>query len=322
MNFLIIGTNFISDRFVEAARLVDGVNIYAVYSRTAESGNAFATRHGIDVVYTDYDAALSDADIDAVYVASPTLCHADHSIRAMRAGKDVLCEKMLAADICDFENMKSVAKETGRVLLEAMRPAHDPAYDVIREQIARLGTLRRASLEFCQYSSRYDAFLAGKRSNAFDPRMKNTSLADIGIYPLHAALMLFGEPSDVSSRSVFLKNGFEGEGIITLDYENMLATIVYSKITASVNPSVIEGELGSLTIDKISAPKELVYYPRGAAVERISLDTDDNNMTYEIRAFRDMVLGKADPAPYFKTTESAQRVVDRIYREAGIAEKF
>ena len=322
MNFLIIGTNFISDRFVEAARQVAGVNIRAVYSRTAESGGAFADKHGIDLVYTDYDAALSDTDIDAVYVASPTLCHAEHSIRAMRAGKDVLCEKMLAADISDFENMKSVAKETGRVLLEAMRPAHDPAYGTIREYIARLGTLRRASLEFCQYSSRYDAFLAGKRSNAFDPGMKNTSLADIGIYPLHAALMLFGEPSDVLARSIFLENGFEGSGIITLGYENMLATIVYSKITASVTPSVIEGELGSLTIDKISAPRELVYYPRGGEAQKVALQTDENNMTYEIRAFCDMVSGKISPEPYLKTTEAAQRVVDRIYREAGIAEKF
>jgi predicted dehydrogenase len=239
----------------------------------------------------------------------------------MRAGKDVLCEKMLAADLSDFEKMKKTASETGRVLLEAMRPAHDPAYNTVREYISRLGKLRRASLEFCQYSSRYDAFLEGKLTNAFDPSMKNSSLSDIGIYPLHAAIMLFGEPIDVISRSVFLENGFEGEGIITLDYGDMLASVIYSKITASVTPSVIEGERGSLTIDKISAPRELVFHSRGD-VERIMLDTDENNMTYEIRAFVDMVNGKISSAQYLETTETAQKIVDKIYKSEGISDKF
>jgi predicted dehydrogenase len=322
MNFLIVGTNFISDRFAEAAKLVSDVNIRAVYSRREETGRAFAEKNGIDLVYTDYSEALADTQIDAVYVASPTLCHAEHSILAMRAGKDVLCEKMLAADLSDLEKMKKTAKETGRVLLEAMRPAHDPAYNTVREYISRLGKLRRASLEFCQYSSRYDAFLEGKLTNAFDPSMKNSSLSDIGIYPLHAAIMLFGEPIDVISRSVFLENGFEGEGIITLDYGDMLASVIYSKITASVTPSVIEGERGSLTIDKISAPRELVFHSRGGDVERIMLDTDENNMTYEIRAFVDMLNGKISSAQYLETTETAQKIVDKIYKSAGISDKF
>ena len=322
MNFLIVGTNFISDRFAEAARLVADVNIRAVYSRREETGRAFAEKNGIDLVYTDYSLALADTGIDAVYVASPTLCHAEHSILAMRAGKDVLCEKMLAADLSDFEKMKKTASETGRVLLEAMRPAHDPAYNTVREYISRLGKLRRASLEFCQYSSRYDAFLDGKLTNAFDPSMKNSSLSDIGIYPLHAAIMLFGEPIDVISRSVFLENGFEGEGIITLDYGDMLASVIYSKITASVTPSVIEGERGSLTIDKISAPRELVFHSRGGDVEHIMLDTDENNMTYEIRAFVDMVNGKISSAQYLETTETAQKIVDKIYKSEGISDKF
>ncbi|MBQ7386940.1 MAG: Gfo/Idh/MocA family oxidoreductase [Clostridia bacterium] len=322
MNFLIIGTNFISDRFAEAASEVPGVSLYAVYSRKLETGRDFAAKYGIDKVYTDYEEALSDAGIDAVYVASPTLCHAEHTILALRAGKHVLCEKMMGADLSDFEKMKSCAKETGRILLEAMRPAHDPAYETVLEYLKRLGRLRRASFEFCQYSSRYDAFLEGRMTNAFNPAMKNTALADIGIYPLHAALMLLGEPKNVTARSVFLENGFEGEGVMTLDYGDMLASVVYSKITNSVTPSVIEGERGALTINKISAPTELVYYPRGASAEVIKLDVAPNNMVYEIAAFRDMTLGKKDPQKYMNITEYAQKIVENVYISSGISDKF
>ncbi len=322
MNFLIVGTNFISDRFAAAVREVEGTNTLAVYSRTAESGRVFADRHGIDRVYTDYSEALSDKRIDAVYVASPTICHAEHSILALSAGKHVLCEKMMGADLADFIKMRECAEKSGKILLEAMRPAHDPFFDAVREYLPRLGKLRYASLEFCQYSSRYDAFLEGKLSNAFDPKMKNSALADIGIYPLNVALMLFGVPKSLSAKSVFLENGFEGAGSMTLGYGDMLATVTYSKITSSVTPSVIVGELGALTIDKMNAPTELVFYPKGAMPERIPLDINPNNMTYELELFRDAALGLENVEKYLNLTENAQKIIDFIYKTSGISERF
>lgn len=322
MNFLIIGTNFISDRFADAAKSVDSANIYAVFSRAEQTGRAFADRHGIERVYTTLDEALADENIDAVYVASPTFCHKEHSVLAMRAGKHVLCEKMLGADLADFEEMKKCASETGRVLLEAMRPAHDPAYDLVRSLMPRLGKIRRASLEFCQYSSRYDAFKSGTLTNAFNPALKNSALSDIGIYPLHAAIMLFGEPEHVSASSIFLHNGFEGEGMITLEYPESLVNINYSKISDSVNPSIIEGELGSLTINKISAPTELVLHLRAHAPERIPTLSHPNNMTYEISAFISMASGETDSRPFLENTEKAQKIVENIYKSSGISARF
>ena len=322
MKIGIIGTNFISDRLCEAARLVSDVQVAAVYSRAQETGDAFAARHGIEKVYTGYGELLMDRDIDAVYVASPTICHAPQAIKAMHAGKHVLCEKMMAATLDEFYSMKACSEQTGMVLLEAMRPAHDPVYDVIRSYLPRLGRIRRATLEFCQYSSRYDRFKDGILTNAFDPSLKNTALSDIGIYPLHVALSFFGKPCAVSGSSIFLENGFEGAGALTLTYRDMIAGVVYSKVSDSVNPSVIEGELGSLTINKISAPTGLVLHLRGEAPVDIPLTTVANNMIYELSAFRDMVDGKREYASYLELTEQAQLLVDEIYRSVGIDKFF
>lgn len=322
MKFAVIGTNFISDLFCEAAREVEGAEVAAVLSRSRERGVAFAQRHSVKTVFTDLCELLSAEDIDAVYIASPTLCHATQAVRCMRSGKAVLCEKMMGAELSDTLWMQRVARDEGVVLLEAMRPAHDPAYGVIKKSLGRLGKIRRATLEFCQYSSRYDRFRQGEVLNAFDPKMKNSALSDIGIYPLTVALMLFGKPTRVHLSSVFLENGFEGSGILTLSYPDKGVTVAYSKITEGVNPSVIEGEEGSLTINKLTSPTELILRLRGKAPEIIPVPTAENNMVYEIRAFMDAVNLRRDPTPFTELTEAAARIVDEVYRQEGIAEHF
>ena len=98
MKLAIVGTNFISDALVEASRIVPSVEISAIYSRKLDTGRAFAEKHGIKKVYTDYDEMLSDDAIEAVYIASPNICHHSQSIAAMRAGKHVLCEKVMATN--------------------------------------------------------------------------------------------------------------------------------------------------------------------------------------------------------------------------------
>lgn len=321
MRFAVIGTNFISDRFAEAVNLasLDGydVKIGAVYSRKSDTGNAFASRHGIEKVYTDYDAMLNGGDIDAVYVASPTLLHAEHSIKAMLNGYDVLCEKMMAHTLESFYEMKNAAIRSGRVLIEAMRPDFDPALEVIKAALPKLGKIRRAHLEYCQYSSRYDRFLKGELTNAFNPKMHNSALADIGIYPLHLCVSLFGEPDSLTAKSVFLHNGFEGEGSILMRYSEMIATVTYSKITESVNPSVIEGEGGSLTVDRINAPTKITLHLRGEKPIELPYVPPKNNMKEEIIAFIGMVKAR-NSEKLLALTESVQKCVDAAYKSAGV----
>lgn len=314
LRFLIIGTNFISDKFCLAAREVDGVKLQAVYSRKFDTGSAFADKYSINSVYDDLDKALLDENIDAVYVASPTFLHKEHSIKAMRVGKHVLCEKSIALSSEEFNEMRKTAIEEKRVLLEAMRPAFDPALRVIKDAISSIGKIRRASLEFCQYSSRYDKFKAGIIENAFDPNIGNSALSDIGVYPLWLAIELFGSPDNISSAKTYLENGFLGMGVSTLDYGDKLVTVTYSKITDGVNPSVIEGEEGSLIINKISEPSEIYLKLRGKDAVKLEYLPSKNNMDYEISAFKEMTEGKKDFLPYLLTTEKVMKAADEIHK--------
>ncbi len=322
IGFAVVGTNFISDRFAEAVAAVDSVEIRAVYSRKLDTGRHFADKYGIEKVFCDYDLMLRDGDIDAVYVASPTFCHPAHAEAALLAGKHVLCEKMITTTADELVALVALARSRVLVLLEAMRPDFDPAYDELRRALPRIGKLRRATLEFCQYSSRYDKFLGGEVLNAFDPKIKNSALADIGIYPLHTAVALFGAPRDMTASSVFLDNGFEGAGSITLHYGDMLCQVIYSKISDSVNPSVIEGEGGSITLDKVSAPTKMILRPRGGEAETLALSPVANNMIYEVAAFAKMVSGELSPDRYLAISEHTLRLVDKAYAITGAALKM
>ena len=322
IRFAIVGTNFISDRFVEAVKTSGCVEIVAVFSRKLNTGRHFADKHGIKKVFCDYAEMLSDGDIDAVYVASPTVCHSEQTAAALMADKHVLCEKMITTTEAELVSLIDLARSRGLILLEAMRPDFDPAYDALRSAITQIGRIRRATLEFCQYSSRYDRFLSGEVLNAFDPKMKNSALADIGIYPLHLAVSLFGRPQSLSASAVFLDNGFEGSGSITLDYGDKLCQVIYSKITDSVNLSVIEGERGSITIDKINAPTRITLRLRGSESVDLPIDSAANNMVYEVEAFARMISGQISPDGYLAVSKDTLNLVERAYLQTGATEKM
>lgn len=321
----IIGTNFISDNFCDAARKVPGATVKAVYSRKQETGGAFACRHGIPEVYTDYETFLS-SDIDAVYVASPNFAHCAQTIQALEHKKHVLCEKVMAVNEQEVRSMIDCAHRNGRVLLEAMRPDFDPALSIVEENLPRIGKLRRATFEFCQYSSRYDDFRAGTIQNAFDPSLGNAAVMDIGVYCIHSLVRLFGMPKSINALSTKLHNGFDGSGVILMEYEDMTAQAVYSKISVSVTPSVIQGEDGSVLIDYISKPERLELRLRKGSRDTLSGGTQEilpftpaeNNMIYEINKFMKLIEKNETEHKYLQYSLDTIRVIDEVRRQTGI----
>lgn len=316
----IVGTNFISDLFSEAAGLVDGVEVTAVYSRKFDTGAAFAAKHGIKTVFCDYREMISSDLIDAVYVASPTFLHRDHAVTALECGKHVLCEKSIATTASEFFDMRSASIRSGRVLLEAMRPAHDPFYDLVRDELARLGRVNDASFVFKKYSSRYDNFKRGIVENAFNPELKNSALSDIGVYPMWLAISLFGSPKSVTSVSKRLSNGFDADGTVTLSYPDLECRVGYSKIVDSAAPSVIKCEHGELHIDKVSEPSTLTIITENGTKIIKHPTPCNNNMVFELAAFRDMIFGKRNFRPFLDTTERLVLAMDLAAQGAACIE--
>ncbi|MBQ8907503.1 MAG: Gfo/Idh/MocA family oxidoreductase [Clostridia bacterium] len=316
MRFGIIGTNFISDNFVAALPFTKA-SATAVYSRTEKAGGAFAAKHGIKEVYTDMDAFLS-SDIDAVYIASPNFLHKEQTLLALAGGKHVLVEKPAAPSLADWQDMKEAALRAGKTLMEAMRPIHADAWHRVKDALAHIGRVRGAVLDFSQYSSRYKPFLEGTVLNAFNPALCNAALLDIGIYPISAAVFLFGAPKEIRSCSSFLENGFECCGAAILGYDGFEVTVTYSKVANSIAPSAILGEEGGILVDKVSNPRSL-FLVKGEEKAPIFLPKTDapDNMYEEINDFYTAALaGECCPAAVY--TDMTLSVMDEIRRQNGI----
>lgn len=173
IRFGVIGTNFITDRFLKAGECCGEFKLVAVYSRTMERAKEYAQVHGAKYAFDTLETLAECEEVDAVYVASPNACHAKQSILMMEHGKHVLCEKAVASNSRELEEVLAAAKKAQVVFLEAVRQIYMPGFQAIQENLHKLGTIRRASFSYCKYSSRYDNYKNGIIENAFNPNLSN-----------------------------------------------------------------------------------------------------------------------------------------------------
>ncbi len=318
INFGVIGTNVITERFLEAGKDAEGFCLRGVYSRSREKAVDFARKHGADLAFDSLEDMASCKEIDAVYVASPNSLHASQSIQMLKGGKHVLCEKPIASNQREFEEMKKVALEKRRILLEAMRSVYSPGFQAIRENLHKLGKIRRVSFQYCQYSRRYDNFKKGIIENAFNPALSNGALMDIGVYCVHPLVSLFGKPEKVISSSLKLSNGIDGAGTILTEYPDFQGELLYSKITDSRVPSQIQGEEGSLVIREIPDPQEVVLYYRDGRTETLEIPRTENNMVYEIREFLRLIREKRYSHEYLENSQMEIELMDEVRRQQKI----
>ena len=268
IRFAIVGTNWITRQFVEAAQQTGAMTLTAVYSRTLEQAQAFNKDYGVAHLFLSLEQMAASDEIDAVYLASPNALHCEQALLFLRHKKHVICEKPLASNLHEAEQMIACARENGVVLFEAFKTASLPNFLALRQALPQIGRLRKALFNYCQYSSRYPRYLNGERPNTFEPRWSNGSIMDIGYYSLASALALWGDPLRVQAQATLLESGVDGHGSVIMDYGDFDVTLLHSKVSDSHIPSEIQGEEGSLVIEKLSESQRVVFM-RAAVSRRI-----------------------------------------------------
>ena len=315
MKFATIGSNFIVHRFISAAMLVDNFEYGAVYSRTEEKGRELANQYGVATVYTSLEALAQDKEIDIVYIASPNFLHAEQSILMMKHGKHVICEKPISSHASELAEMESVARENNVILMEAMKSVHCPGYDAVRDNLYKLGQIRNVTLNFLRYSSSYANYKAGIVENTFKTEMSGGALMDIGVYTVHMLLALFGMPKHIRANAIRLETGIDVAGTISCEYEQFLATLIYSKI-ATYEGNQIQGELATMLIDKISDINKVTIKYRDGNEEEIAIDKKPV-MYYEIQKFVDAIKNN-ERAGLLDVTKKQMIFLGEVRSQLGI----
>lgn len=329
IRFGVVGTNFITDWVIAGARQDERFELTAVYSRTQETADAFAAKHQIPHTFTSLEEMAKSTLIDAVYIASPNFLHAPQSILCMQHGKHVLCEKPFASNAREAADMIAASQKYNVTLMEAMKPTLTPNFLSVKDNLPKLGTIRRYFSCYCQYSSRYDKYKEGTILNAFNPEYANGAMMDIGIYTLYPMVVLFGRPNKIDASGIILSSSVDGQGAVNFTYDEMNATILYSKIANSDLPTEIQGEEGNITLDRVNIISRVSYTPRLAPAagrgpkaepQDISAITDKDEYYYEIAEFIRLIQAGERESSINSHTHSllTLEIIDEIRKQLGI----
>jgi predicted dehydrogenase len=230
----------------------DDVEIRAVAARDRGRAEAYAAHHGIPVVADDYADLVAREDLDLIYVALPPAGHMEWSIRALEAGKAVLCEKPLALNQAEAAEMVEAGRRTGRPLIEAFHYRHHPLMLRLTELVrsGRLGKIHRLRAAFDVTIPFEPGELRWIRDQG------GGAVMDLGCYPIHAFRHLLGGEPVVRDARCVLERGVDASTTAWLQFPNDVAAELRCSMVASpLDISLeIEGERGRARTSNFVVP--------------------------------------------------------------------
>ena len=299
MRYGVIGTGWIAKSFIDGARMLCNAEFSAVYSRTTESGNKFASDNGISEVFTDINE-FAKGDFDAVYIASPNRLHFEQSKLMLQNGKHVICEKPITVEPEELDELQALARQNGLIYIEAIMYMFNPARNLLKNAIAKIGRITSVHFDFSQLSSKYPAYLTGSLPNIFNPALATGCLMDLGIYCVYPSLDLFGLPEKITACAHFMESGADGSGNAAFLYADKLVNLTYSKLGQDRLGSQIFGDEGTIVIESISKLVNMKLIDNNGNVTEIIGDVaKEKIMGYEAEAFERFIKNPNDP--YYST---------------------
>jgi predicted dehydrogenase len=300
------------------AKQVTEIEVTAVAARDPKRAREFAKTNGIPRVLASYEELIADPDLDVIYNPLPNSLHCEWSIRAMRAGKQVFCEKPIASNAIEAQQMAQVAAETGMLLVEAFHYRYHPLADRVRELIRSeaIGRLVHAEGNFSvpipPDNIRFDWSLAGGAT------------MDLGCYPLHMIRYFSG----MTPRVIAAKAKVGPPKIdVAMEADLELAPGVTARMTCSMaadaqlNASfVARGDRGELKVINPVGPhyghQLTITTPGGTTNETVPGDT---TYTHQLRALVAALRGDRNAFPTDATDGViGMRIIDEVYRAAGL----
>ncbi|QBR93458.1 Gfo/Idh/MocA family protein [Nocardioides euryhalodurans] len=318
----ILATGRIARDFATNLRAVPGAEVVAVGSRSPGSAEAFAAEHGSPGcrAHGSYDALVADPDVDVVYVASPHAFHLEHARLALEAGKHVLCEKPLALNVAEAEEMLALARTHDRFLMEAMWMTCHPVIRAVADGVhaGRFGTPRQlhADLGFVVEKPPGDRML--------DPALGAGALLDMGVYPLTLADLLLGPATTLAATAVLDDRSVDVDVAVAGRHEGgAVSALTASMTSASSRTATLATDAGRIDLPGgFHHPAYAVWTPRDGEPERIEglgrvLGTGLGNEAAEVARCLAEGLRESPLVPHDRTLR-VLRAMDDVRRQVGV----
>lgn len=317
LNFGIIGTGRIAGQFAQEALKNSNINLAGVSAINFEKTKCFAQKYSIDKAYSSVDDLLDDSRIDAIYVASFHPTHFPYTLKALEAGKHVLCEKPAVLQKEDMEKVVAKAKEKNLLFTEGITIGFNPIYQEIKNEIEK-GSIG----EVVHVESSYGS--VSSKIHKHNPKQAGGALYDIGIYNIFLTIDLLGVPTEISAFSRDNKWGVEGSISFLGKHSSGATSSFYATMDS------ISGELA-----KIIGTKGIIeVHPSWTVAKEFTLKTKDGQIReykhtkdmwlgYEIDSFTSTILSgvKESPIMTYKKSVDLHHTIDKIKEKVGFTYK-
>ncbi len=340
MKLAFIGTGKIVADALYAVSPVETLEKTAVFARphSRAKAEALAAEFGIKEVFTDYTELLEKTEADTVYIGLINSAHYPYAKEALEHGKNVILEKPFTGYLEQTLALMALAREKKLFLLEAITVLHGEIFYEMQKNLRKLGPIRMLLANYSQYSSRYDAYLAGEIPHAFDAAYYGGALFDIDIYNVCYCVGLFGQPRQVAYYPNLGPNGIDTSGTLVLSYDGFTASLTGAKDSDSPCFVSVQGEKGWIRLDgkPNTATELLTTYTTGKASgtgrdaagaiirpireEKFEEPPHFHRMTQEFEDFARIIDEKdyAEAERLMHITEGVMRVLDQGRKSAGL----
>lgn len=320
LHWAILGTGNIARQFAVGLNNSQRNALVAVGSRGFASAQHFAQTHRITAAYGSYEAALADPTVHAVYISLPNGLHHEWTLKALRAGKHVLCEKPFAANLAQAQEMFAVAAQQGRLLMEAFMYRSHPLTHAVRQAVAD-GAIGR----LCMIRTSFLFSIKSQTNVRFDPALAGGSLMDVGCYCLNfSRFFAAAEPESLSAIAHLHPSGVDDYVAAHLRFPgDLLASFTCGMTVRADNTASLLGEEGYITIP-------IPWKPPVIGAEYTLVDAAGTRHTYSVSAGKDLYALEADdfaaaaldqaPLPVTPAdTLGNQQALDQLRRQMGLS---
>lgn len=297
--------------------------VHALATRSPEHAKQVAGENRIAQVYDSYDALLADPEIDGVYIPLPNHLHHPWTLKALNAGKHVLCEKPLACNANEAREMASAARDAGRVLMEAFMYRFHPRSQRIKQLVAE-GSIGKPCLVRAAFCFRMGEKDWTDTENArLKPQMGGGALLDVGCYGVSVARWLLGsEPTQVQAQAVYHSGGTDVHVVGSLRFpDSALATFEASFVSALQQTFTVVGREGAIELPhnafvpwEKDAGFALRRYDQETGPETVIPGADEYQLMVE--HFADVVLAKTELRYPLADSVGNMQVLDALAQAA------
>ena len=328
----ILGTGNIARQFADGLTTARRGEVVAVASRTQRVAEDFARSRGIGQALGNYEALLAEPGVDAVYISLPNSLHHEWTLKSLRAGKHVLCEKPFALDTAQATEMFDTATAMGRVLVEAfMYRSHPLTHAVVKTlRSGEIGAIRLVRTSFCYKTSQP----AG--NVRFVREMGGGGLMDVGSYCINFSRLIAGEePAEVHAVAQFHERGVDDLVVATMRFPSgVMASFTCGMSVHADNTAYVCGSEGYIavpvpwkppmqqavyTVARSTPPKmDLAAGAKARASETRTVDAPAELYALEADDFAAAVFDGAAPAVPAADTLGNMRVLDAMRQQIGL----